>query len=281
MPPGGFPPGPPFSEGTGAICRVPSLGFLPSPERIARLFPCVGLGYGAGEVPPRPWTQAQRSRLSVFPGDARVPLGSSQIQPQGQDHPVQRSCFPWVERLRALLRDRFTLRRFTERRNPGTFGDPGFHRISSYSCQHSHFRHLQWTSRSTFIGPRNVPLPTGLDIQPSAAASVRALSPDTSSVAIPSTSALLRVLQRMAASKPTSWLSLGDGLPFPLMCGLGTLACDLGCFPFDLRSSHRRSVYLADLDPALEDCRELVKENLPVPQQSSTSGPWSSGGLPP
>ena len=162
MPPGGLPPGPPFSEGTGAICRVPSLGFLPSPERIARLFPCVGLGYGAGNLSPRPWAQTQRSRFSVFPGDPLVPLGFSQVQPQGREHPVQKSCFPWVERLRALLRDRFTLRRFTERRNPGTFGDPGLHRILRYSCQHSHFRHLQWTSRSTFIGPRNVPLPTGL-----------------------------------------------------------------------------------------------------------------------
>jgi len=38
----------------------------------------------------------------------------------------------------------------------------------------------------------------------------------------------------------------GRAPPFPLVGGLGTLAGDPGCFPFDLRSSHRRSVCSGD-----------------------------------
>ena len=60
-----------------------------------------------------------------------------------------------------------------------------------------------------------------------------------------STSELLRTLSRVAASKPTSWLS---GLPHILVTlsiRFGTLAGGLGCCPFDRGSSHPQSHSMA------------------------------------
>ena len=45
----------------------------------------------------------------------------------------------------------------------------------------------------------------------------------------------------VAASKPTSWLSVQFTHPFPLNTHLGTLAVDLGCFPFDYGSYNSQS----------------------------------------
>ena len=81
-------------------------------------------------------------------------------------------------------------------------------------------------------------------------ASVIDLSSVTFSVIVSSTSELLRFLERMAASKPTSWLSLlvkGIILHyhlFPLSLCLGTLACDLGFFPLDFGPLRPKSVCL-------------------------------------
>ena len=44
-------------------------------------------------------------------------------------------------------------------RKPWAFGVEAFHPHYRYSCQHSHFRYLQQTFQSTFIGLRNAPLP--------------------------------------------------------------------------------------------------------------------------
>jgi hypothetical protein len=44
-------------------------------------------------------------------------------------------------------------------RKPWAFGGGAFHPPYRYLCQHSHFRYLQQTSRSTFAGVRNAPLP--------------------------------------------------------------------------------------------------------------------------
>jgi hypothetical protein len=60
---------------------------------------------------------------------------------------------------RPRLRGRLTLRGLTLRRNPWTFGDRVSHPVCRYSCPHSHFRYLQHTSRCTFTGLRNAPLP--------------------------------------------------------------------------------------------------------------------------
>ena len=60
---------------------------------------------------------------------------------------------------RPRLRGWLTLRRLALRRNPWSFGESVSHTLYRYSCQHSHFRYLQPTSRLTFTGLRNAPLP--------------------------------------------------------------------------------------------------------------------------
>src|SRR6266540_2928651 len=78
-----------------------------------------------------------------------------------------------------------------------------------YSCRHSHFRPLQPSSRSTFTADGTLPYhsPIGKPIDQSVA-SVPSLSPAEFSAQIHLTSELLRTLSMMAASKPTSWLSM-------------------------------------------------------------------------
>ena len=91
---------------------------------------------------------------------------------------------------RPRLRYRLTLRRKALRRNPWTSGEQVFHLLYRYSCQHSHFRYLEQTSRPTFNGVRNAPLPR----LAAPAASAHDLSPVTSSARADSTSELLRFL---------------------------------------------------------------------------------------
>ena len=79
---------------------------------------------------------------------------------------------------RPRLRGRLTLRGLALRRNPWTFGERVSHPLYRYSCQHSHFRYLQQTSRFTFTGLRNAPLPL---VKDKSTASVHDFSPDTSS----------------------------------------------------------------------------------------------------
>ncbi len=117
------------------------------------------------------------------------------------------------------LRSRLTLGRLPWPRNPQASGVAGSHCHARYSFRHSRFRPLQASSRSPFAAERNAPLPrlwapVGAPAahreQPppqTSAASVGRLSPAVLSAQGHSTSELLRTLSRMAASKPTSWLS--------------------------------------------------------------------------
>ena len=77
-----------------------------------------------------------------------------------------------------------------------------FSRISRYSCQHSLYCSLHRSFRYGFSAYSTLPYrPSG------PVASVVSFSPVTFSAQNRSTSELLRTLSRMAASKPTSWLS--------------------------------------------------------------------------
>src|SRR5690606_35636924 len=60
-------------------------------------------------------------------------------------------------------------------RKPWAFGGEAFHPPYRYSCQHSNFRYLQQTLRSTFTGVRNAPLPLAPKSKPRA--SVHGLAP--------------------------------------------------------------------------------------------------------
>ena len=86
---------------------------------------------------------------------------------------------PITYAFRPRLRGRLTLSGLALLRNPWIFGESVSHTLCRYSCQHSHFRYLQQTSRFTFSGLRNAPLPRNHKI--ASAASVCGFSPGTSS----------------------------------------------------------------------------------------------------
>ena len=99
----------------------------------------------------------------LFPGTASR---QGQSDKSSQLTPFVTSTRPWnINQVpidyafRPRLRDRLTLRGLALRRNPWTFGESVSHTLYRYSCQHSHFRYLQQTSRFTFTGLRNAPLP--------------------------------------------------------------------------------------------------------------------------
>ena len=105
----------------------------------------------------------------------------------GNIHPI-----PIDYGFRPRLRGRLTLRGLTLRRNPWTFGDRVSHSVCRYSCQHSHFRYLQPTSRLTFTGLRNAPLPLAVNCKP--ISSAHGFSPVTFSAQDRLISELLRFL---------------------------------------------------------------------------------------
>ena len=110
---------------------------------------CVGLGYGlyGGAVSWKSFAAGKSDnpeRHTAFVTTARL----------GTVRPI-----PIDYGFRPRLRGRLTLRGLTLRRNPWTYGERVSHSLYRYSCQHSRFRYLQPTSRSTFDGLRNAPLP--------------------------------------------------------------------------------------------------------------------------
>ena len=80
-------------------------------------------------------------------------------------------------------------------------------RILRYSYQHSHSPPLHPRSRSGFTAGGDAPLPLPGSARESTASAV-GLSPGTFSAQDHWTSELLRTRSRVAASEPTSWLSL-------------------------------------------------------------------------
>src|SRR5690349_13476505 len=110
---------------------------------------CVGLGYGL--------------MWGLFPGTPTLPEQNQFVRQLSEfvttHWPTNINVVPIDYAFRPRLRDRLTLRRLALRRNPWTYGDSVSHTVCRYSCQHSHFRCLQQTSRSTFNGLRNAPLP--------------------------------------------------------------------------------------------------------------------------
>src|SRR5262245_21509945 len=95
----------------------------------------------------------------------------------------------------------------------------GFSPVIRYSCLHSHSCRLHPSVTGRFLWRHDAPLPTPTPeptrtnraawlIRGNAIASADDLSPATLSARNHLTSELLRTLSRVAASKPTSWLSL-------------------------------------------------------------------------
>jgi len=109
---------------------------------------------------------------------------------------------------RPRLRTRLTLGRLPLPRNPQACGVGGSHtQLIRYSFRHSRFGSLHAGSRWRFLATPERSPTTHPPRGDASAASVCCLSPATLSAQGHSTSELLRTLSRMAASKPTSWLS--------------------------------------------------------------------------
>ena len=142
-------PGTPSPEVTGSICLVPSTPFSQAPQYALPVHLCR--------------FRVRSIRGGCFlevPGCSVNPIRRNNFRPSSHTRrlgtinpiPIDYGCRP-------RLRDRLTLRGLTLRRNPWTFGDRVSHSVCRYSCQHSHFRYLQHTSRCAFTGLRNAPLP--------------------------------------------------------------------------------------------------------------------------
>ncbi len=106
-----------------------------------------GTVYTLGLFPGPPSLHDQSDKTAQFTGDVT------------SSRPRNINLVPIDYGFRPRLRGRLTLRGLALRRNPWTFGDSVSHTVCRYSCQHSHFRYLQHTSRYTFAGLRNAPLP--------------------------------------------------------------------------------------------------------------------------
>ena len=149
-PPHGCPHGgTPSPEVTGSICLVPSTPFSQSswyalPVHLCRF-------------------RVRSICQSCFLEDLNGPEQSNKPEPSSifvtAGRPRTLNLVPIDYGSRPRLRGRLTLRGLALRRNPWTYGDSVSHTVCRYSCQHSHFRCLQQTSRSTFNGLRNAPLP--------------------------------------------------------------------------------------------------------------------------
>ena len=102
----------------------------------------------------------------LFPGTPSSPAQSNKHKQYTEfvtsHRPGNINPVPIGYAFRPRLRGRLTLRGLTLRRNPWTFGESVSHTLCRYSCQHSHFRYLQHTSRYTFTGLRNAPLPRNI-----------------------------------------------------------------------------------------------------------------------
>ena len=147
---------------------------------ILYLSTCVGLGYGLR------WSYFQE-HLHCREQSNKPPQFTAFVT---SNWPRNIDLVPIDYAFRPHLRGRLTLRRLALRRNPWTFGERVSHPLCRYSCQHSHFPYLQPTSRSTFTGVGNAPLPLIAEF----AASVDGLSPVTFSAQDRLTSELLRFL---------------------------------------------------------------------------------------
>ena len=148
--------GPPSSEGTEAICRVPSGNFSQAPWYTLPSHLCrfrvrtIWRGY---------FLEPLRSLINPIRSDnLRDPSHTS------RSRNINRVTIDYP--LRARLRLRLTLLRLALSRNPWDFGDRASHPVYRYSCQHSHFRYLHGPLPDRFTDLRNAPLPRAINCTP-------------------------------------------------------------------------------------------------------------------
>ena len=141
--------GPPSSEVTEAICRVPSAQFAQAPWYALPVHLCR--------------FRVRSITWGLFPGTPSRPVQSSKNGQLTEFVTTQRlrniHLIPIDYAFRPRLRDRLTLRRLALRRNPWTFGGGVSHtplvtRVSIRTSDTSRGPH-----GSSFAGLRNAPLP--------------------------------------------------------------------------------------------------------------------------
>jgi hypothetical protein len=148
--------GPPSSEGTEAICRVPSGYFSQAPwytlpDHLCR-FRVRSIRWGYFLEP----RESTSNPIRMY----------NERDPSLISRPTNINVVPIDYPLRARLRGRLTLLRLALSRNPWSFGERASHPLYRYSCQHSHFRYLHGRLPSRFTGLRNAPLPLGPKSKP-------------------------------------------------------------------------------------------------------------------
>ena len=213
-------------------------GFL---DRLGILYPptCVGFGTGTRNLPRgfsrghgfRDFRQTSPHPVSALMAGFRpAGLRGCPSTTNGWDplsYPVLPSVITiptWYGNINPLsiayafqprLRSRLTLRRLALLRNPWAFGGGVSSPLFRYSCQHSHSRCLHgWVTPPLQSASGRSPTTPA---RPESAASVPDLSPATLSAREHLTSELLRTLSRVAASKPTSWLSVHPHIVYHLV----------------------------------------------------------------
>ena len=129
--------GPPYPEVTEANCRVPSASFSQAPWYTLPVHLC---RFRVRSIRRGSFLEQRRGK-----GNPLSPHNISHPSPPAG--PRLLNVVPIDYAFRPRLRGRLTLRGLTLRRNPWTFGDSVSHTVCRYSCQHSHFRYLQRTSR--------------------------------------------------------------------------------------------------------------------------------------
>ena len=130
---------------------------------------------------------------------------------------INRLCIDYASRPR--LSSRLTLGGLAFPRNPWAFGGGVSH--SSLATHASIRTRPRSTPVSTDASLQDRRSPTTPVLRLKSAASALDLSPVTLSAQDHSTSELLRTLSRVAASKPTSWLSVQSHIVYHLVQNLG------------------------------------------------------------
>src|SRR5690606_19621328 len=89
--------------------------------------------------------------VELFPGTSSLPNQSNKAEQHTRSvtttRPTNINVVTIDYAFLPRLRGRLTLLRLTLSRNPWSFGERVSHPLYRYSCQHSHFRYLQGSSR--------------------------------------------------------------------------------------------------------------------------------------
>ena len=191
------------------------------------------MGPGFTWSPTYTLTPGQPSPGLTYPSASphRLPPPRGSVRPEGQPlsnsssalararryRNINRLCIDYACRPR--LSSRLTLGGLAFPRNPWTFGGGVSHpSFATHTCILTRPRSTPVHTDASLRDRRSPTTPTQAQ---ESAASAPNLSPVTLSAQDHSTSELLRTLSRVAASKPTSWLSVQSHIVYHLVQNLG------------------------------------------------------------